>query len=448
MKTSLRLTTALAAILVTAIAGAQSWSSAYEEGLREARQNRWTEARDAFKRAAATRPEDASAPTVLPGPPTERRRWREGAPYSPNFLAAYSLYRAALARPAGEEQSNDLRTAATELETLLEKGQGSRATYFVLNQIYTKLGDTQRVQTLDQRFQQAPGGANFRVDLAPVVPEEVAAMNPTPAANTGTSRSETIKAGDLAPGTTNVTPGALVPGAVVSIPTKFALIVGNSESRLPGGAIAHAAEDAQRIRDVVVGSAGYPEGNVELLLNATADQIRERAKALADRMPQDGTIMLFFTGVGTHVGGKDYFAGVNTEGLSSTGSMLAKSDLYQVFMSKGAQIFAFFQTNRPINEGRYFGSEMPMVGTIAQMQATLPGESVTSITQGGRTNGLFVQAMVDVFQDLKSNRIPILEYGWQVFYKIRRGNTGTTGGGSRQTPTLPVLTNLASDARF
>ena len=55
---------------------------------------------------------------------------------------------------------------------------------------------------------------------------------------------------------------------------------------------------------------------------------------------------------------------------------------------------------------------------------------------------------INVANDLKSNRIPILEFGWQVFYKMKRGGSGTTGGGSRQTPTLPVLTNMASDARF
>jgi hypothetical protein len=117
-------------------------------------------------------------------------------------------------------------------------------------------------------------------------------------------------------------------------------------------------------------------------------------------------------------------------------------------MAKGARVFSFFQANRSINEGRYFGSEVPMVGSIAQVQATLPGESISAIMSNGRQTGIFTNAFVEVLQDLKSNRIPILEFGWQVFYKIRRGNTGTTGGGSRQTPTLPVLTNVASDARF
>ena len=43
-----------------------------------------------FQQAAAYRPEDVAVATTLPGPVTEPRRWRNGSPYSPNFLAAYA----------------------------------------------------------------------------------------------------------------------------------------------------------------------------------------------------------------------------------------------------------------------------------------------------------------------------------------------------------------------
>ena len=117
-------------------------------------------------------------------------------------------------------------------------------------------------------------------------------------------------------------------------------------------------------------------------------------------------------------------------------------------MVKGAHIFAFYETNRPIKEGRFFGMETPLVGSIAQSQATLPGDTVNAIVRNGKDVGIYVDAFNNVLAELRSNWIPISEFGWQLFYRIRRGDSGTTGGGSRQTPTLPVLTNMGADARF
>jgi hypothetical protein len=430
--------------VLAAAAHAQSWARTYEEGLAAARQGKWAEARAAFKQAAATRQEDASAPTKLPGPATERRQWREGAPYSPNFLAAYALYRQGIAK-SGDAQSEDLRAAAKEFEALLSKGQYSRETFYFLNTIYDRTADTANRISIEERFAKSQDKLKWRVDTEVVSPEEIAAIGAvTPAGNT----SVTIRASDLRPGTGDPAAAAVAPGRVAPVSTKFALIVGNSASNLPGAAMPFAGDDAQRIREAIVANAGYPAENIELVLNGTAQQIATSAKALADRVPQDATVLIYFTGAGTNVGGKDYLAGVDTDNASNTASMLSKADLFQPFMAKGARVFSFFQANRSINEGRYFGSEVPMVGSIAQVQATLPGESISAIMSNGRQTGIFTNAFVEVLQDLKSNRIPILEFGWQVFYKIRRGNTGTTGGGSRQTPTLPVLTNVASDARF
>lgn len=89
-----------------------------------------------------------------------------------------------------------------------------------------------------------------------------------------------------------------------------------------------------------------------------------------------------------------------------------------------------------------------MVGQLAQVQATMPGEKAQGYVQNGKLTGLFTNAMIRVMAEQRSNQLPILEFGWQIFYKMRRGDTGSTGGSSRQTCTLPVLTNLASDARF
>jgi hypothetical protein len=55
---------------------------------------------------------------------------------------------------------------------------------------------------------------------------------------------------------------------------------------------------------------------------------------------------------------------------------------------------------------------------------------------------------VGVLAEIRSNQIPIQEFGWQVFYRMRRAGTGNFGGGSNQTCTLPVLINIGSDAKF
>src|SRR4051794_35659198 len=118
--------------LVGAVASAQSWMGVYEKGLKAARAGDWVGARAAFQQSIALRPEDASGPTTLPGPVSERRQWRNGAPYSPNFLAAYSEYRIGISSPTPEDGKPALQTAAAEFETLLSKGQNSRETFYFL----------------------------------------------------------------------------------------------------------------------------------------------------------------------------------------------------------------------------------------------------------------------------------------------------------------------------
>lgn len=446
--------------LTMASALGQSWSSAYEAGLAAARAGKWLEARKAFQQAAAYRTEDVAAPTVMPGPPTERRHWRGGAAYSPNFLAAYSLYRAGLVQTDPAEQTQTLNQAAAELETLIAKGQLSRESFFFLNGIYTRTGNAEKRQALETKFNQVASQVNWKVDTEAVAPEELAVLNQTTSPGTNPGRTgdtkgpEIIKAGDpriANPGRGGVTTtpiGGSPIGAVPVNPAKFALVIGNSESRLQDGMLPFAADDAQRVREALVTHSGYAEANVDLIVNATAAQMLASAQALAERMPQEGTITIYFAGAGTNLNGKDYLAGVDTELRTDTSTMLGKAELFRLFMAKGANIFAFFEVNRPIIDGTYFGKEVPLFGLISQMQATMPGQMVNGYVRNGKTIGLFTDAFSNVMTDLRSNRLPIMEFGWQVFYKMRRGNSGVMGGGSNQTPTLPVLTNLAADARF
>lgn len=429
------------------MANAQSWMASYEKGLQAAREGNWGAARAAFQEAIAMRPDDTGGATRLPGPVTERRQWRNGAAYSPNFLAAYSEYRIGLASATPEDAKPHFQTAASEFEALIAKGQTSRGAFFFLSQIYQKTGDTAKRLDVEARY--AAAKPNFRVDTEIVAPEEVALMNGV-AGTQGTGPSVTV----IRPGQNPTTqPGGTNPpvggtpavGPVSPISTKFALIVGNSTAQ-GSGALAFAADDAQAVREALLAHAGYMESNVDLVLNTTRDQLMQSVKALAERVPEDGTVFIFFAGTGMNSEGKDYLGMVDSG--ADAGSMVRKSDLYQPFIAKGARIFAFFEVPRTITSGNYFGKEVPLVGSIAQVQATIPGESVASEVRGGKEMGIFARAIVSALQDIRSNRIPILEFGWQVFDRARGGGTSGAGGGARQVPTLPVLTHMSPAERF
>ncbi|MEQ1933356.1 MAG: hypothetical protein ABL962_05685, partial [Fimbriimonadaceae bacterium] len=131
--------------------GAQQWSSTYEAGLTAARALKWMDARSSFKQAAAFRTDDVSAATTLPGPVTERRTWRNGSPYSPNFLAAYAGFKAADAL-TGEDRSKLMKDVAGELETILSKNQLSAESFFFLNNVYVQLGETEKRLKLEERL--------------------------------------------------------------------------------------------------------------------------------------------------------------------------------------------------------------------------------------------------------------------------------------------------------
>jgi hypothetical protein len=436
---------------------AQAWATTYETALRAAQQGRWMEAREGFRQAIAYRPEDTAAPTVLPGPVSEQRRWRGGAPYSPNFLAAYSGYRAALEMP-DNERGELLTQVVAEFEALLAKGQLSPETFYFLNAIHVLRRDTQARMDLERRFQEAAGRTTWRVDAEGITPEELAVINEA-FGRAATAPPVRPTQDPVTPPTTTTTPPgqigtipgpgiAPIVGHVAPLPNKFAIIIGNSTSQMESAALPYGAEDAQRVREALVTHAGYLEENVDLILNASSTEMRSSVQAMADRIPEGATVFIYFAGAGFNLGGRDYLAGAEAEFATDANSMVAKNDIYRAFMAKGAHIFAFFQAHRPIEGGRYFGAEVPMVGAIAQTQSTIPGAQVFSVMRGGRETGLFTEALVGVLANLRSNQIPILEFGWQIYNRIRRGDTGQMGGGSIQVPTLPVLINMATDARF
>ncbi len=269
-------------------------------------------------------------------------------------------------------------------------------------------------------------------DRPPVQPKQ-----PKPKAQSG--NQTTVDAGFFDPANL---------GEVPKLTTKYALIISNSQSAIPGVAPSWAANDAALLKETLVGVAGYVEENIVVVSDATASEILTAAQSLAERVPEGGKVLLYFTGVGANLDGRDYLAGRDTASTTDASTMVPKLGLYQVFMSRGAEIFAFFQVSRPLLNGRYFGQEVPQVGAIAQMNATIPGASVQSVTRNGREVGMFTNAFSLVLNEFRSNRIPIMEFAWQLFDRIKRGSSGSASGGATQVPTLPTLTTIAQDARF
>lgn len=441
--------------LVGALASAQGWSDSYENALSLAASGDWAGARNAFAAAIALRPEDQSDPTALPGPVTEPRKWRNGSPYSPNFGAAYSTYRQASLLD-GSERNAAFADAARQFEVLLAKGQGSAETFFFLNRIYSSLNDIQRLDANKSMLDAQGGVFKWKVDTSIMTPEErasVASLMPKAGGATTTSggpSTTVIKATDLnSAGTGSTSIGAppregemtAIAGRVPVVPTKYALVIGNSEGMMKDDQIGYAASDAVLVRDALVQHGGYAEANIDVVVNATAAQIMASVKAIAERMPQDGTIFIYYTGLGFNIAGKDYYAGIDAETPQDSSHMVAVSDVYKEFIAKGASIFAFTQVPREITAGLYFGKETPLFGRVAQSHGTIPGQGINALVSGGKTVGAFTQAFVEILTDFRSNQIPITEFVWQVFYKMRRG-------GGPQTPTLPVLTVLSADARF
>lgn len=477
---------------------AQDWAASYERALAAMRELDYRAAREAFLTAASQRPGDVSGPTNLPGAVTEPELWRGGKPYSPRFGAAYAGLKLALEMPEGEERDQLIDRVIEEFAALVADRQAGRATAFFLARALALVPGRERPAALAEGVRINP---RWKEDTEFVSPEElalVAQMPDPPVAEEPAAPPRRAErkppAGEAQPATPPATEGERVVtapprnpldpdeperprrpaaprrpaqpadrsvdilagepippgGPVPPVETKFALVIGNTENRLPELGIPYAAEDARRVRDGLIENAGYPEGNVVLLTDVTADEMRAAAEQLAQRLPDGATVFFYFTGVGVNVDGTDYLAGIDVEVASDTSKMVPKMEIFRAFMTKGASIFAFFQVHRPVRDGRVFGSEIPILGAISQMQATLPGTNVLSIFRGGREIGVFTNALVGVLQQFRQNQIEIIEFGWQVFSFMRRGGlgAGTDGLGSAQTPTLPVLTNLPSNARF
>lgn len=436
-----RVITGIVGLALTAFAFGQSWTGSYDAGLKAAKAGKWEEARKDFMQTKAYRPDDVATATILPGPVTEQRKWRNGSPYSPNFLAAYCLYREGMeSKP--DKATSLFKSAADEFEALITKKQVSQETVYFLYSIYGRLNQSDKKEALASKIAQP----NWKVDTEILAPEEISAMGAGGATTSDNGGIVSVVDAGKVDGNGNaaITPGGPVP----IISTKYALIICNGDNKLPGQQLPYAADDAALLKDSLSTNAGYPADNIVTLTNVNAAAMLAAAKDLASKMPAEGTLFFYFTGVGANVDDRDWFAGVNTEIATDTSSMVRKNDVFFPFTQKGISVYAFYQVPRPSVNGAFFGEEESRAGSISQMQSTMEGGSVFSIFRNGKNVGAFTDAITQVFSDLHTNSIPIGDFGWAVFYKIRQGAIGESGGGSKQTPTLPILQFLSSTSRF
>jgi hypothetical protein len=435
---------------------ATTWQTEYERGLKAAAENDWMTARELFLAAAAKRSEDTAEPTRLPGPVTEPRVWRGGSPYSPNFGAAYSAYRIGKDSGDATERQQYLILAAAELKGLVDKGQAAADTLKVLGNVYKLLDDKESLAGLKEVK------ANFNVDNSFLAAED--SSGPIKTANPQNPKSSTTQASPTAPQVTKSANGTIIKvkagthsdvsnlhgdTAVETLDNKFAIIIGNTKSPDVGTELAFAANDAMMVKNALMQYAGYAEGNITVMTDGTATQIREAITATAAKIPSNAVVLIYFTGVAAHLNGTDFLAGNNIEFATDSSKMVEKSALFTPFTSKGANVFFFAQCNRAMSGNDYFGKQRIGQGTLSESYATIPGANVGFIVRDGQAIGVYTAAFIRTLQEFHTNSVPINEFCWNVFYSMRGGrNSDSQRGGAAQTPTLPILTNLGPRSPF
>lgn len=413
-------------------ASAQAWKDAYERGLRLAKQGNWADAQKAFEGAIADRPEDTQDASTVGAAVTTRTVWRNGAPYSPNFAVAYCSFKMAAGAETEEARKAHLSAAIEGFEKLVSGGKASVEAMVLLASAYAAMGNMEQASRVQRALTELDLSKAFKVDTEMLDPGDLGVISGTAGPGTQPSGSDPL----------------LLPsrfGLVPVLDFKYALLIGNAEG---DGGQEFAENDVDALREALIKHAGYAEANIVVLKNADVATIRREAEALAERMPESGTLFLYFSGAGFYDESqkKDFLKGVDSQ-AGRVETMLGKVDLYRVFMAKGATIFAFFQVDRPMSlTGGYFGREVPSLGRIAQCHGTMPGENVHGLFIEGKPYGVYTRAMILALEELHSNQIQVDEFCWQVFDRIRSGAGAGVGG--VQVPTLPVVVGMTPSARF
>ena len=403
----------------------QKWVKPYDQAIGFARRDMWAEAREKFLECAKIRADDTDRPSTLGSGVTDRRPWRDGAPYSPNFGMAYSSFKLAAEAADAPTRKARLKDAIGGFEALVAKGQTSAETLIFLAACQAAADDLKASQTTQEKLAALDRAKAFKIDATILEIDD---------ARTMIASGTDVTSGGV--GSIPIPAAGNPFGFVPVLDFKYGLVIGNSKGTRH--TFAHA--DADYVKDSLVKNAGYGEANVKVLKDATVAAIIATANTIADVLPENGVVFIFFSGAGERgADGKDYFIGAD-------GERITKEAFYAPFVKKGATVFAFLQIDRPKNaDGSVFGSERLLVGKVAQCHGSAPGELCGSGTFEGANHGLYAGAIAETLNKMRSNRIAILDFAWAVFDKTRKGADGNMGG---QTPTLPVFTNIGGSAKF
>lgn len=438
MRTRIGIAVILGALSVGAYS--QAWVKPYEAGLRFAKAANWAAAKASFQEAIKARSEDTNQASTVGSSIADRKPWRSGAPYTPNFAVAYSNFKLASETQSAEERKAFLTEAISGFSALVAKGQTSLETMLFLAASYAANNDLKQAGAIQEQINAMDASKAFKVDREVLDQADLRIL-----------QGQSIPQGTVGDPRPGANPGSLPTlgvgtrfGLVPPIETKYALLIGNSQ----GGGHSYAENDVDLMKDALTKHAGYPEANVVSIKNGTGAEIMQQAQALAERMPDSATLFVFYTGAGAvDANGTDYLAGADSPDSTSFDKMIKKLDLYKVFLPKGTTVFAFYEVDRPVaRDGTHFGSEVSQVGRIAQAQGCSPGENANGLMVNGKSQGVYAYAMSQVLAETRNNRIPLLEFCWNTFYRVRKGSSET--GGGAQTPTLPVVVTMANNVRF
>jgi hypothetical protein len=412
----------------------QEWVRPYEAGLRNAKDGKWADARTNFLAAIAARSDDTMKASQIGGSLADRRPWREGAPYSPNFAAAYCSFKLAGEATEIPARKAHLADAISGFSGLVEKGQESAESLLFLAATYSASGDAKTASKLQDRLAALDLAKAFKVDREMLASEDLRTLQSVTLPTTSTSGPEGLPVVGVG------TKGGIVP----ALDYKFALIIGTST----GLGQPFSTNSAEAVKDALVKHAGYSEDNIVLIKDGTAAAIMQQARELAEKVADSGTVFVFYSGQGYFdpKSSHDYLAAADSTDADSFDKMVSKTALIQPFISKGCSIFMFFESDRPLTENNCFGREIPQVGRIALCQGNSPGERAYATVQDGKPIGIYGAALVDVLGQTRNNRINLTDFVWNTFYKIRRG-TAEVGGGA-QTPTLPILVSMTTSVKF
>ncbi len=437
----LKITTSLCILVIfTSSVIAQEWRAPYEKALAAAKRGMWEEARNEFLSAIKHRPKDSNQASQVGIGVTERRPWRDGAPYSPNFGAAYCSFKLASEARDADTRKARLDEAISGFRALIEGGQASIEAMVFLAASYNAANDPQSASAIQAQINRMEPKQSYRVDREIIEFSDLRALS-----GIMDVQAPPEVRGVVTPGQINVGPGLGSSGYIPPLEFKFALLIGNSGN----SGQAYAGQDVDFLKKALTEHAGYAEANITVLKDVSSQEILSAAKAIAEKLPDNAIVYIYFSGMGVYnpETNKDYLAGNDVRSMTAYESMVPKSELFKPFVEKGASIFSFFQVDRKKDkDGNYFGKEVPQLGKIAQLFGTAPGDVVNATVYEGRVHGLYTVGIVQSLQLMRGNRIPVLNFAWMVFERVRVGSA--EGGGGAQTSTLPVLVGLSGNSRF